>query len=346
MLLVKPLAAGGIAVVFAEHVLQLVGHRFPGETRAVTIAMLVVLTAVNARGVSLSTGVAGVLTALKFAALGGVVLLAAFLGAGTRAPFEPGPAPGTLLAAIVPVMTAVMWTYDGWSDVGAIAGEVKNPSRSLPRVFLLGTAAVTLLYLAVNAAYLSIMPLSEMRGVTNVGPAAFERLLGPAGATVVTVIVVLSTMGSTHGSIMTGARVTFQQSRDGLLFRFLSRVSDRQTPAVALWVQCLLSSVAVIFFETFDRLAGGFVFTMWIFYGLAGAAVFVLRVTQRDAPRPYRVPGYPVVPALFVLSALAMTVLAIRDDWKTTTAWIAVMLAGFPIYLVWRRLAPPTARAG
>lgn len=344
MLVSKPLAAAAIVVVFSEHAFRLAGIDYdPAQPdwrgKALTIGVLTLLTWINVRGVSVSARVATGLTAIKFGALAMIVVLALVLRTGDTVNFETPAAARSLWAAIIPVMTAIMWTYDGWSDVGAIAGEVKNPQRTLPRAYVLGTLGVTLLYLAVNAVYIWLVPLGEMRGMATVAPAVMEALVGPAGATIVTALVVVSTLGSSHGSVMTGGRVSFAQARDGLLFAPLAKVHPRyQTPAVALWVQLALSTAAVLLVGTFEKLAGGFVFSIWIFYGLAGAAVFILRVKRPDEARPFRCPGYPVVPAVFVLAAGAMTVLSVLDDPATTGVWIAILAAGFPVYLVWRKV--------
>jgi APA family basic amino acid/polyamine antiporter len=135
-----------------------------------------------------------------------------------------------------------------------------------------------------------------------------HRLIGEGGATAVALVVLISTLGSTHGSIITGARITYAQARDGLLFRFLGRVHPRfGTPAVSLWFQCLLGCAAVWYAGDFASLAGAFVFTMWIFYGLAAAVLFIMRYRHPDVPRPYRCWGYPIFPALFIAASIAMT---------------------------------------
>ncbi|MGD9688261.1 MAG: APC family permease [Phycisphaerales bacterium] len=360
LLITKPFAAAGIAVIFGEHLNRLLGTDF--DPPLLTCAVIIALTAVNAWGVRLSTGLAMVLTSLKLGALVAIVALAWWFGrigpealapAAAIAPAPAAPGDGAALAgaaeapslwlALVPVMAAILWTYDGWSDVGAIAGEVKDPRRVLPRIYFTGTAVITLVYVLVNLAYFGVVPIGEMRGMETVAPTVAERLISGAGV-VVTAIVVVSTMGSTHGSIMTGARVTFAQARDGLMFRFLGRVAPRrQTPAVALWVQCLLSCVAALGLREFTQLADGFVFSMWIFYGLAGGAIFILRVRRPDAPRAYRCWGYPVVPLVFVLAAAAMTVLSICQRPEMTLRWLAVLMAGFPVYYLWRRVSPGRA---
>jgi APA family basic amino acid/polyamine antiporter len=348
LLITKPLGAAGIAVIFAEHfgdnLFQLTGVNV--NDQATTIAMLALLTFINVRGVHLGSGIAMVLTGVKVLALLAIVALGLAVIPGSQRHLVWVEAPEPLLTAIMPVMFAILWTYDGWSDVGAIAGEVRDPQRQLPRIYLVGTAAITLVYVAVNLVYMLLIPLPEMRGAATMAPLVVERLLGStgsaavAGGVIVTLVILISTMGSTHGSIITGARVTFAQAQDGLLFRFLGRVHPKyRTPDVALWSQLVLSCAAVLYAKTFDRLAGGFVFTMWIFYGLAAASIFVLRVRRPDQPRPYRCWGYPVVPAVFVLCAAAMTVLSIRESPAETLPWLGVLAAGAPVFWLWRRAA-------
>jgi APA family basic amino acid/polyamine antiporter len=337
LLLSKPFAAAGIAIIFANNLVDVLGVKW--DPRVVTTVLLVALTCINVLGLRLGSGVAGVLTTVKVSALVALVVLGlvARKGAGNLAPTAD---PVTLMAAIAPIMVLVMWTYDGWSDVGAIAGEVRDPQKELPRIYFAGTAMVTVLYVAVNAVYMWVVPLEEMRTMTTLAPEVVSRLLGTTGgvaAVLVSVVILISALGSTHGSIITGARVTYAQARDGLLFRFLGQVSPRfGTPAVSLWMQLVLSCGALWIAGSFQALASTFVFTMWIFYGLAGAAIFILRVKRPEAPRPYRCWGYPVVPGLFVLAAAAMTVLSIIDDWRTTGTWLLVLFAGIPVYWVWR----------
>jgi len=354
MLITKPFGAAGICVMFAESLNQFLGQNW--DLKFVTTIALVALTLVNSFGVGIGAAVAKALTSAKVLALIVIVLLVAALRKGNVQHFESTPPPTTLLAAIAPVMAAVMWTYDGWSDVGAIAGEVKEPRRLMPRVFILGTVAVTVLYLLVNAAYIALVPLSEMRTIESVAPVVMDRLVGPVGAMAVVAIIMVSTLGSTHGSVLTGARVTYAQSRDGLLFKSLGYVHPRfRTPLVALWVQLALSCAAVWYQsdqgqpqQLFTKLAESFVFTMWIFYGLAAATVIILRIRQPERERPYRCWGYPVVPVLFILAAAAMTVLSIRADLldeksrgMMTLPWLGVLVAGLPVYYIWNALTKP-----
>lgn len=356
MLITKPAAAGGIAIVFAEHFNQLVPAGYQVNAPLLTCIALFALTLINVLGVRGSARFAIALTTLKYAAIAAIIILGIIAAArglfaadGAPGGFSSSPSPVSLFKAIVPVMAAIMWTYDGWSDVGAIAGEVKNPSRTLPRVYILGTLSVIALYLLANAVYMWHLTLPEIRATDTVAPLLLERLAGPAGATAVTVLIILSTLGSSHASVMTGARVTFAQARDGLLFRFLGQIHPRfETPAIALWVQLALSCGAVLLLQDFSRLADSFVFTMWIFYGMGAVALFVVRYRERtaaagippDSPL-FRVPGYPAIPAIFILASLTMTILSILDDPKTTGTWLGVLAAGVPVYFIWRALFPP-----
>ena len=373
MLITKPLAAAGICVVFAEYLFALGGERFaawvsdnapPGmeavlgpswPTTLIVCGTLAVLTFVNYLGMRLGAFVNLALTIIKIGCLLAIVALAFALGG------RPGTTPAVVVtavslpafAALAPVLSAVLWTYDGWSDIGSIAGEVREPGRNLPRIYLLGTACLVALYVLVNLAFLHVLPIDEMRQSTAVAGDVMTRLIGPSGSAVVIAFVLISTLGATHASILTGARVTFAQAQDGLLFRFLGRISPRfETPGVSLWVQLAMSCLCMIFLRQFQSLADGFVFTMWIFYGLGGIAMLRLRRLRPDAPRVYRCWGYPVVPILFIASAAGMTFLHVWNaftaraepgqiaPWVLACAYLGILAAGWPAYWVWKRLYP------
>ena len=350
-LISKPFAAAGIAIIFGENVLALLGlgqGLDPAAratlAKAITSAVLILLTTINVLGVRLGTGVAGVLTSVKVAALAVITLLALAFARPGHDPFAALPVdhPQAWYLAAAAAMQGILWTYDGWSDVGSLAGEVRDPARRLPVCYIAGTVLITGLYVAINAAYFRALPLAEIRGSENVGALVMSRLIGPAAGAAMTALVVVSTLGSTHGSIMTGARVSYAQASDGLLFGFFARVHPRlKTPDVALWVQLALSLLALWMLDGFTEMAGGFTFTMWIFYGLAGFALFTLRFTRPGAERPFRCWGYPVVPGLFVASSALMTFLSILGDvqekgWRATSLlWILVLLVGIPVYFAW-----------
>jgi basic amino acid/polyamine antiporter, APA family len=335
LLLSKPFAAAAISITFATHVNALFGTAW--NPQAIACAMGVVMTAVNVVTLKGSSIVAMILTLLKVLALASVVGLGVAMLKGSAANFAGVEAPKPVWMALAPVLFAILWTYDGWADVSSISGEVIDPARRLPRILLTGLVATMGLYLAVNAVYFSLVPIAEMARAETVAPLVMERLLGRSGATVVTAMIVISTLGATHASILTGARVTFAQARDGLLFRFLGGVHPRfETPHVSLWVQMALAIAAILYVRHFKDLAEGFVFTLWIFHGLVAASVLVLRRRRPDLERPYKCWGYPWVPIVFILVCVLMTVAYIAHDPRTTLPWLGILVLGAPAYSLWK----------
>jgi APA family basic amino acid/polyamine antiporter len=337
LLLIKPFAAAAVGLLFAEHLNALLGVDW--NPPAVACAMIVVLTGVNVVTVRGSSATAIAITALKVLSLAAIVALGVLLGKGSAANFATGPVETPLWKAAVPVMYGVLWTYDGWADVSAVTGEVEDAGRTLPRILFTGTAATIVLYVAVNAVYSSLIPLSEMRELKTVAPLVLERLVGSAGGRVVAAMIVVSTLGASHAAILTGARVTWAQARDGLLFRFLGRVHPEfQTPDVSLWVQAVLCCAAVLTIRSFKDLSESYGFLMWIFYAGAAAAVLILRRRRPDLERPYRCWGYPAVPIVFIVVSILMTVLyVIAEDWRKTLPWLGVLLLGIPAHALWER---------
>jgi APA family basic amino acid/polyamine antiporter len=338
LLLTKPFAAAAMGITFAAHLDALLGVTW--SPHVVSCALLILLTGLNVVTLRGSSGVAVALTALKVLALAAIVALGAGLMKGSSANFAASPAPKPLWMAFAPVMYAILWTYDGWADVSSIAGEVEDPSRRLPRILITGTAATIVIYVAVNAVYFSLVPVGEMRALDTVAPLVMERLLGKAGSVAVTAMIVISTLGASHGAILTGARVTFAQARDGLLFRFLGRIHPKfQTPDVSLWAQAALSCAAVLYLRKFKDLSEGYGFTLWIFHAMVAAAVLILRFKRPDLERPYKCWGYPWVPVVFIGVSIGMTALYVADKPRTTLPWLGLLLLGVPAYSLWKRLS-------
>jgi basic amino acid/polyamine antiporter, APA family len=335
LLLAKPFAAAAISITFATHLNALLGTAW--NPQAIACVMGVVLTGLNAVTLKGSSVIAVILTSLKVLALAAVVGLGVVMMKGSAANFAGVERDTPVWMALAPVMYAILWTYDGWADVSSISGEVKEPSRLLPRILLTGTLATMGIYLAVNAVYFSLVPIGEMARAETIAPVVMERLLGAGGAAVVTAMIVISTLGATHGAILTGARVTFAQARDGLLFRFLGRVHPKfETPYVSLWAQVALAIVVILSLKRFQDMAEGYAFTLWIFHGLAATSVLVLRKRRPDLERPYKCWGYPWVPIVFILVCVLMTAAYIAHAPRTTLPWLAILLLGVPAYSLWQ----------
>jgi APA family basic amino acid/polyamine antiporter len=333
---IRASAIGGIATIFAEYL----GFFFPFTpqgVRYVAAATILLIALLNYLGVSYASVLMNITTLLKYGALAGLSLFAFTAGNGDVGHFT---APGRVVSVslMLTALVPVMWTYDGWSNLSFVGGEVKDPGRTLPRALILGTASIVVIYLLINAAYLYLVPVEEMAGVKLVAAAAAQRipLFGAAGAAIISGIVMVSCFGSVNGSIMTGPRVFFAMSDRGLFFPVIARVSPRfKTPSVAIWLAAGLA-IAYVLQNDFAALADRFVLGTWPFYALAVAAVFILRRRSPDVPRPYRTLWYPVTPVLFLIASLGMVANAFIADPKGTGATFAIIGAGIPVYFAWR----------
>lgn len=340
---IRAAAIGGIASVFASYFGQFVDLG-PGQERYVAAIAILAIATLNWVGVSYAAVLMNLTTLLKYGALVGLTLLAFTGGSGNPANLGlVAPGSTVTFSLMLTALIKVMWTYDGWSNLSFIGGEVKDPGRNLPRALILGTGAIVAIYLVVNAAYLYLLPVTEMAASTRVAADAAMRipLLGSAGAAIIAGVVMVSCFGSVNGSIMTGPRIFFALADRGLFFPALARVSPRfQTPSVSIWVAAGLG-VAYVLQNTFAQLADRFILGTWPFYALAVAAVFVLRKRQPDLPRPYRTWGYPVVPAVFLMGALLMVGNALVANWADNAVTFAIILTGVPAYWLYRRFMKP-----
>jgi APA family basic amino acid/polyamine antiporter len=228
---------------------------------------------------------------------------------------------------------SVLWAFDGWADLSFVAGEVRDPRRTLPRALIIGTGAVVVIYLLANVAYLAVLPVEQVRSSRLVAADVAQRLVGAPGVLFVATTVMLSTFGTLNGSTLTAPRIFFAMADDGLFFRKVAAVHPRfHTPYVSIVLTASLG-VAFVLLRTFEQLADAFVIAIVPFYALGVASVFTLR-RREDYDPPFRVPGYPVVPALFVLATTFLLVNAVADPGSrwATVAVLGVVLLGIPVY--------------
>jgi amino acid transporter len=337
---IRASAFGAIATIFAEYLGYFV-QLSAEQVRWTAAAAILVTGFLNYLGVRSAARFMNLITVLKYGSLAGLALLALTAPAGTVAHFTPAWSGGLNVSLLATALIAIMWTYDGWADLSFMGGEVRDPQRTLPLALILGTTGIILVYLLINFAYIYLVPLSEMAASPLVAATAAERipLFAGAGGAVVSGVVMVSCLGGLTGSMMTGPRIFFAMADRGLFFRTVARVSPRfQSPSVAIWLATGLGVVYVLF-NDFQQLADKFILGIWPFYTLAVAAVFVLRRTRPDMPRPYRTWGYPVVPLLFLLASLGMVLNALLTDAVNTGITFGIILAGIPVYYVWRGVA-------
>jgi basic amino acid/polyamine antiporter, APA family len=351
LLVIQPAVLGGVAIIFATYAGGLVGV---GEVaiRWIAAATIAFLAAANYRSVTWVAAAQTVVTATKVLVLAGLATAAMVAGnlfglTSAASPADPAWVPAATLG-LGPAFIAVLWTYDGWADLTYVSGEVRDPGRSLPVALIGGVALVALVYLAVNVAYLALLPIAEIAAAPNVAAVAATRALGGAGARVAAALVMLCTFGSLVVMTMTGPRIFFAMAQDGLFFRRMGAVHPRyQTPYAAITLAALLG-IGYVSLRTFEQLAEAFILGIWPFYMLAAAGVMRLRRHKPDLPRPYRTLGYPAVPLVFFVAALVMLANALVTRPGPALFGFGVIASGVPVYLVWRRTerrAAPTTVA-
>jgi basic amino acid/polyamine antiporter, APA family len=311
----------------------------PLEGKALGIAAIAFFTAVNLFGVRHGSIAQNVLTALK---VGGLI---AMVGAIFLLPSPPRPSPAAVAipgpvsaAAIGTALVAVLWAYEGWHDVTFIAGEMRAPQRDFPRGLVGGTAIVIALYLAANLAYLHVLTPAEIASSERVALEAIRRVAGETGGRLLTAAILCSILGAMNALVLAGPRAYFQMARDGLLFRRFGQVHPRwRTPADAILLQGIWSSLLVVFIGGFSQLFTYVIFGGWIFYALAVLGVPILRRKEPDLPRPFRVPGYPVLPFLFAAGAAYLVVNTLVTTPRESLIGLGFIALGIPLYLLRRK---------
>lgn len=338
LLVIRPSALGAIAMLFAEYV----GEFVPlgdGEVRLVAAGAILLLAAANIRSVAWGAAVQNASTVAKVLALTGLAVLAFLLGdPSTGALAQPPEIVPLTWGGFGVALIAVLWAYDGWADLTFVAGEVRDPARTLPRALLGGTLAIVAIYLLVNLAYLYVLTLEEMAGRPLVAADAARKVFGEGGAAVVAAMVLVSAFGALNGSTMTGPRVFFAMADDGLFFRPVAAVHPRyRTPWVAIALAAGLG-IGYVSIRSFEQLADSFILGIWPFYALAVGAVFLLRRRRPDLERPYRTVGYPWVPLGFLAASLLMLGNALVEQPASTLFGFGVILLGVPVFYGWRAL--------
>ncbi|MGB9330115.1 MAG: amino acid permease [Steroidobacteraceae bacterium] len=339
LVVIRAAALGAIATIFAEY-LGYFWPLTPQQVRYTAALAIAVIGAINYVGVQRAAALQSITTALKYAALLGLGLLAFTARGGSGAHFSSPWGAGMSLSLLATALIPVLWTYDGWADPATMAGEISDPQRNLPRALIAGALCVILVYLVVNVGFLYALAPAQMADSSLIAATVAERipLFGSAGAGAIAAAVVLAAFSGLNASMMTGSRVFFAMADRGLFFRFAARISPRfHSPSVAIALATVLG-VAYVLENDFAQLADKFVLGIWPFYALTVAAVFVLRRTRPDLVRPYRVWGYPVVPAVFLLASVLMVANALISDPHNTGITFLIILAGVPVYWLRARL--------
>jgi basic amino acid/polyamine antiporter, APA family len=324
-------------------------------TRAhlVGLALIVVLTFVNVVGLRWGALLQNISTAAKFTAMAGFVLLGFAIGKGDWSHFGGtgagglwmGLGPGQLISALGIGLIAVFWAYDGWVYITWVAGEVKEPRRNVPRAMVLGVLAVGVIYIAMNMTYVYALPLKEVARYETIAHAAAVQLFSPRAALWLSAMIAVSCFSAAATCTLSGARVYLAMAQDGVFFQRMAQIHPKwRTPAFSLIGQGIWSALLTAS-GRYDQLYTYVIYGMVLSYTLTVIGMFVLRWKRPDAPRPYRCTGYPWVPAIYVLIGLAWTLNTVITR-PTEAFWgTAIVLAGVPGFLYWRRSSRRMASA-
>jgi basic amino acid/polyamine antiporter, APA family len=347
LVLIRASAVGAIATVFGEYFLRSIGiDPALNELTAdyLSAGAIVFAGLVNIRGVRYGAAIAGLSTIAKFGALALLVLLSLLLGGGAGASTAHFTAAGGPVNAGLfgLALISVLWAYDGFADLSFAGGEVAEPQRNLPRAIIFGTLAILGIYLSANIAYLYVNPIESIAKSRLIAADTMQAIFGQAGVAFISVVVMLSAFGALNASMLASPRVFFAMADDGLFFRTVAKVHPTyKTPYVAIALAALLG-VLFVLTRTFEQLADTFVLSIWPFYAFGVGALYILRKRQPQLPRPYKVPGYPVLPAVFIAGVIYLVVNALVTDPLWTGVTFGIVLLGVPVYYLFFAGSGPT----
>ena len=333
--------SGSIAAVSVGFGIYL-SYLLPGLTalsRWIPVALIALFSLINYRGVRWAARAQNILTLLKFAGLAVLIGSSFLYKTPVRLKVDDWGAGALTTHGLVMALLGCLLAYDGWQYIALVAGEVREPSRNIPRSIALGTATVVLLYLLANVAYLRVLPLSRIAATERVAAVTAEETMGHIGATLVALTILLSAAGAANGSILTSPRIYFAQARDGLFFRQVAAIHPRfGTPSISILVQCVWTC-ALALSGSYETLFSFVLFAMWLFHAMTVFGVIILRRRTPDLPRPYRMWGYPLSPLLFTLFALWFVVNTFWTRPGPSLIGAMIVAGGVPVYFLWRRTA-------
>lgn len=319
----------------------------PFEQKLLSAACVLIFTAISCLGIRGGKLTQNLIASAKVGGLAGIILLLCIKGSRPIHIFERTTDTGdsaTFAARFGLALVAVLFAYEGWHVVSFVAGEMKRPQRDLPRGLFCGTAVIMLIYLAANLGYYHLLSPAQIRGSTALAAFAVGVVLGPIAKTAISVLIVMSILGSINGLVLTGPRVYFAMARERVFPRAFGRINERhRTPMVALIVQGVWAA-SLAFSGSYQQLFTDVIFTAWIFYGLAVAAVLVLRRKQPQAERPFCVPGYPWVSLLFCIAAIGVVLNTLIARPGNAAIGLGLLASGIPIYTLFFKPGQNTSK--
>lgn len=305
------------------------------DEKLLSATLILIFTIISCLGIRGGKLTQNLIFTAKIAGLAGIILLLCFKGSRPIHLFggtvDHG-VPAFSFAEFGIALVAVLFAYEGWHVVSFVAGEMKRPQIDLPRGLFYGTAIIMLIYLTANIGYYHLLAPAEIRGSTAVAAYSVGKILGPVGRNVISVLILVSILGSINGMVLTGPRVYYAMAHDAAFPRIFGRINDRyRTPILALIVQGIWSAVLALS-GTYEQLFTDVIFAAWIFYGLAVAGVLVIRRSRPQLERPFRVPGYPWIPLLFSAAAIGVVLSTIIERPMGALIGTVLVASGIPVY--------------
>jgi basic amino acid/polyamine antiporter, APA family len=329
-------AVAAVALTFAQYALRLTGAA-EGAAAPVAVAAIVLLSIVNALGVKPGSRVLNVFVVMKVAALALLIGAGLFVGGATGWWQHSQPIAHSPLLAFGTALVPILFAYGGWQNANYVAEEIEHPERTLPRSLLAGTATVVLVYVLVNLVYLRALGLEGLAGTTTPAADAAERLFGSLGRTFIAAAIAISTFGFLDLAILAPTRVYYAVAADGAFPQALARLHPRfGTPVLAIALQSAWS-IALLLTGNYGELLNTVVFADWIFFGLTVASLFVYRRREIGGTEGYRMPGYPVLPAAFVVVAASIVYSVVQADPYRAGLGALLLAAGIPVYWWFKR---------
>lgn len=361
-----------VPVLGMKHILFSIGALHVSAGQLVGVAMILFLSWINSQGVQAGAIVQRIFTSAKLLALFGLIVLGLYIGLKTDVfannfsdPWNSvrlvqqedkswisEPLTGMMFLAVLGfTLINSLFSSDAWNNVTFIAGEIREPQKNIPRSLILGTTIVTILYILANIAYLALLPLKgDPNGATvmakgmqfaeagRVGTAAATMIFGKTATVLMAVLIMISTFGCNNGLVLMGARLYYAMAKDGLFFKRAGQLNTFSVPSFAIWIQAIWAGL-LCFSGTYKDLITYATFASMIFYVVTIAGIFVLRKKEPDTPRPYKALGYPVLPALYILAALAICAVLVIMDTRNSGGALIIIAIGLPVYYVSRRVS-------
>jgi APA family basic amino acid/polyamine antiporter len=340
LFIIRTSAAAGLALIVADYLGYFIV--LEGVSRVMAaLAVIFLFGILNYIGIQRASLFQKLSTILKVGALFSIIVIGLFFSRGQENLLSTLAAPEGSLGPVGNVVAALMliiFSHTGWERVGYPAGEMKNPRRVIPLSLTIGIGIVVLLYALTNLTYHRTLGMIGMRESTIVASDVLTVLIGPVGAALIAILVIISSSGSINGTMMTAPRAYYAMARDGLFFKWLDYIHPRfRTPSRAIVAHCLWAGVILIIRGTFETIASGLVFAILIFYGLSTLALFKMRREHIGGENIFRVPLYPFLPLLSLLLIIGLIMLRAWFEWQKSVVDLAFIVTGIPFAFYWCR---------